>query len=97
MEEGLEQSVARLLAVVVVGENGLGGGAAEVETVCVDVNGGGGREHVKGPDDTGTGRPRVAENGLVVAVEDGHVGGLGEDGKLSSGSVESLFDGFTAA
>lgn len=97
MEEGLEQSVSWLLAVVVAGDNGLGGSAGEVEAGSVDVNGSGGREHFKGPDDTGTGRPRVAENGLVVAVEDGHVGSLGEDGKLSSGSVEGLFDGFAAA
>ena len=70
----------------------LGGGSGEVHALPVDINRRRLRENVKDVNGSGSGRPRVAENGLVFTVEGGDMGRLVQDSKLGSALVEGSLD-----
>ena len=94
--EGVEVSVmvcpALLVTLVVQVDVGLIGGGGHVHALAVDLDRCGRGYHVDSPDSSAACRPAVAENGLVVAVDDCQVRGFGEQGEPGGGGVEGLLN-----
>lgn len=98
--EGMEPRVEELeglLAVGVESDEVVDSGARHVEASLVDVNGSRLGQHLKGPDGADASGPRVAEDALVLAVENSHMRCLGGDGEAAGGFVEDLLDLLTLA
>jgi hypothetical protein len=74
------------------GDQSVGGGGGQVESLAVDLDGRGFGKHIEDVKARRASRPGVAQNGLVVAVQVGHMGGVLEERKLGSGLVEGLLD-----
>lgn len=70
----------------------LSGGSGQVDALLVNLVDGGLGEHVNDIEGGGTGRPGVAENGLVVTVEVANVGSVIEERELGSRFVECLLN-----
>jgi hypothetical protein len=73
-------------------DQSVGGGGGQVESLAVDLDSRGLGKHLENIEARRAGRPGVAENRLVVAVQVSHMGGLVEERKLGSGLVEGLLD-----
>lgn len=73
-------------------EKSLAGGGGQVETSAVDVDGRRRGQHLEHPEGPGARGPGVAEDGLVVAVDQGRVRGVGQSSELARGLVEGSFD-----
>lgn len=99
--EGVEPAVEKLkLGLAARGLEGnqvVGGGGGHVQSLLVDVDLGRGREHLEDVEVGGGNRPGVAEDGLVVAVQESHVRSVGQNSKLASGLVEGLLNLVAAA
>lgn len=78
------ETPALLVALVVQVHVGLISSSRQVHALAVDLDGRRRGHHVDGPDRSGGGRPAVAEDGLVIAVDDGHVRRLGQQGEPGS-------------
>jgi hypothetical protein len=93
VEPGVEEEPRAVLVTgSVQGNKCLRGVGSRVDSVLVNVDGSGRREHLERPDDTATGRPAVAKDSLVVTVDNAHVGRTRKDGKLAGGLIEGLLD-----
>jgi len=98
---GVEPSAGMAMELVLAtrglkGDQSVGGGGGQVESLAVDLDGRGLGKHIKDVKTRRAGRPGVAKNGLVVAVQVGHMRGVFEERKLGSGLVEGLLDSSTS-
>ncbi|KAI6751761.1 hypothetical protein HG531_006457 [Fusarium graminearum] len=78
------------------GDQSVGGGGGQVESLAVDLDSCGLGKHLENVEAGRAGRPGIAKNRLVVAVQVSHVGSLVEERKLGSGLVEGLLDSSTS-
>ena len=97
MEPRVEQLEAAPVLLLCQGHEVGRSGASVVETALVDVDRGRSREHLEDPKVTWVGGPRVAEDGLVVAVDDAHVRGARGESEDAGGLVECIIDDSAAA
>ncbi len=67
-----------------------------VEALGIDIDGSWGWQDLEDPDSAGWGRPGIAEDRLVFAVEQGGVGRIWFKRKYGSRLVKRLFDSTTA-
>lgn len=93
VEEGEGLLVASLLQL----DKLLRSNGGKVKPLLVDVDGGRLGEHLEGPEVADVGGPGIAEDGLVVAVENAHVRGVWELCKLGCRLVEGGFNLVTVA
>lgn len=77
---------------LVEGNQSVRGGGGQVKPLAINLDGRRFGEHLNDIEAGGTCRPGIAENGLVVAIQVGHMGGVVEERKLGSGLVEGLLD-----
>lgn len=75
-------------------DNVVRGSGGDVQALPVDIDVGSRGQQTDGPDGRGSGRPRVAEDGLVIAVKETQVRGFGKlgelDGRLVKGSLDLI-------
>lgn len=95
--EGMEPAAINAMELVlatglVEGNQSVRGGGGQVKPLAINLDGRRFGEHLNDIEAGGTCRPGIAENGLVVAIQVGHMGGVVEERKLGSGLVEGLLD-----
>lgn len=95
--EGMEPAAVNAVELVlatglVEGNQSVRGCGSQVKPLAVNLDGRRFGEHLNDIEAGGTRRPGIAENGLVVAIQVGHMGGVVEERKLGSGLVEGLLD-----
>lgn len=95
VEPGVEE--LSTVAIVLDSDDIVGGDGAHVEALLVDVNGGGLGQHLKDPDIACAGGPAVAEDGLVLAIDEAHVGGRGEESESGCRLVVGGLDAITVS
>lgn len=101
--EGVEPRIQQHEASLVLGlgrvelDEVLRRSCGHVESLLVNLHGSRRRKHIDGPDASRAGGPGIAQNRLVIAVDNAHEGRTGDDGKLGCRFVEGLFDCTTVA
>jgi hypothetical protein len=93
VEPGAGMTVELVLATRgLEGDQGVGGGGGQVESLAVDLDSCRLRKHLENVEAGRASGPGVAENRLVVAVQVSHMRGVVEKRKLGSGLVEGLLN-----
>lgn len=90
VEPGLVDGQAGVVALE--SQEVLGGGGGQVDPLFVNVDLRGRGEHIEDPKAARAGGPAVAENGLVIAVEQAYVRRIRERSQLSGRLVESSLE-----
>lgn len=97
VEEPVMQLSVGPVAILVQLDEVVRGHGGHVEALGVDVDRGRGGQDLEDPEGAGGGGPGVAEDGLVVAVDQGGMGAVGLKGEFGGCLVESLLDSVTMA
>lgn len=97
VEPAINEDEVLLVTRGLEGDQVIRGGGGQVEPLLVNLDGCRLGKQVKDVEAGGASGPRVAQDGLVVAVQIGHVRAVLEKRELGRGLVEGLLDGSASA